>query len=387
MLEGLDDIAWDTLTHAYGPADDVPDQLRALAYGDKEERDGALWSLYGNIYHQGTVYHATAYAVPFIVEILTSSETVEKHEILLLLAHLASGHSYLDAHQHFAWEQEKAEADPDGFQAQMQEELGWVRAAREAVYHYRAHYIELLEAESPRTRATAAYILGCFAEYHETLLPILYARLPHEEIPSVESALLLSLGYLSPAEHPTTIEVIEAYLAPDYPLLTRWAAAMTLARLMTATAPEAVLSLLVKVLQDNSAIEDLEAGLKEIPWWEGGVLSPTCTTLTFMGKARVLPYLPQIWSSLPDISWTAMQSVVYTLLALVFDGQPLPESYRAEDLDEVQRNTLQAIADHAIEFRMNDDRISQNGNVLSVLRSFNVPAPRQKLLDFLNGES
>ncbi|MEV1147390.1 hypothetical protein [Micromonospora sp. NPDC049799] len=29
-LAGLDDLPWESLHHAYGPAVDVPDQLRAL---------------------------------------------------------------------------------------------------------------------------------------------------------------------------------------------------------------------------------------------------------------------------------------------------------------------------------------------------------------------
>src|SRR5688572_6102451 len=133
MLEGLDEIDWKSLSHAYGPADDVPDQLRALAFGDKEERESALWSFYGNIYHQGTVYHATAYAVQFLIEILTAPDFEAKHDILYLLSHLASGHSYLDAHQDFEWAKQKAQNDPEGYQTQMQAELGWVRAAHEAV--------------------------------------------------------------------------------------------------------------------------------------------------------------------------------------------------------------------------------------------------------------
>jgi hypothetical protein len=386
MLEGLDEIDWQSLSHAYGPADDVPDQLRALAFGDTEEQESALWSFYGNIYHQGTVYHATAYAVPFLIEILTSPDFQAKHDILYLLSHLASGYSYLDAHQDFEWEKQKAEADPDGFQAQLQEELGWVRAARDAVYRYHPHYVALLGEETPKTRATAAYLLACFKEQHETLLPVLYERLTQESDTVVESALILVIGYLAPYENEVAIAVVEPYLAPDSPLLTRWAAAMTLARLMSTHAPESVLSMLVKILQSGEAIEELETALKEIPWWEGGLLGATCTTLSLMGKTRILPFLPHLLGALPDIPWTGMQDVVYALLLLVFNGQPMGESLHARDLDDFQRRTLQAIADHAIEFRFEDGRVGHNGNVKPVLRSFNVPTSRQKLLDFLNDD-
>jgi hypothetical protein len=64
VLEGLDDVDWTSLTHAYGPADDVPRCIRALASRRKKKREKPLWELFGNIWHQGTVYEATAAAVP-----------------------------------------------------------------------------------------------------------------------------------------------------------------------------------------------------------------------------------------------------------------------------------------------------------------------------------
>ncbi len=69
MLDGLDDIEWDSLIHAYGPATDIPDDLRALLSPDEKTAKDALWRLFGNIHHQGTVYMATPPAIPFLTEI------------------------------------------------------------------------------------------------------------------------------------------------------------------------------------------------------------------------------------------------------------------------------------------------------------------------------
>jgi hypothetical protein len=49
MLETLDSIEWLKINHAYGPASDLPESLRALAFGDDEQRKKALWELHGNI--------------------------------------------------------------------------------------------------------------------------------------------------------------------------------------------------------------------------------------------------------------------------------------------------------------------------------------------------
>ena len=63
MLAGLDEIDWSALTHAYGGAGDVPEQLRALADPDPARREWAVEKLFSNIFHQGTRYPASAPAV------------------------------------------------------------------------------------------------------------------------------------------------------------------------------------------------------------------------------------------------------------------------------------------------------------------------------------
>lgn len=78
MLEGLDQINWGELGHAYGSAEDLPDLLRQLASPDEQSRNNALYQLYGTIWHQGTVYQATAYAVPFLLELLQADCSADK---------------------------------------------------------------------------------------------------------------------------------------------------------------------------------------------------------------------------------------------------------------------------------------------------------------------
>ncbi|HEX7307464.1 hypothetical protein [Lentzea sp.] len=91
MPNGLDEVDWSRLTHAYGAADDVPDQLRDLLSPDAERRRKALWALNGNIYHQGTVYQATAHAVPFLLEVLAAPGCAERPELLDLLSGIVTG--------------------------------------------------------------------------------------------------------------------------------------------------------------------------------------------------------------------------------------------------------------------------------------------------------
>src|SRR5581483_764733 len=99
MLDGLDAVAWSSLTHAYGRASDVPGLIRDLAYDRAETRRAAMGKLYGNIWHQGTVYEATGFAVPFLIELVESISVQERDRILVFLAHLARGNSYLEVHR------------------------------------------------------------------------------------------------------------------------------------------------------------------------------------------------------------------------------------------------------------------------------------------------
>lgn len=96
MLDDLDKIPWDRLEHAYGSAADVPGLLRTLASEAPADRERASWELFGNIHHQGTVYEASAAAVPFLARIAIEAEPLtddERAMIIVLLGAIAGGSS------------------------------------------------------------------------------------------------------------------------------------------------------------------------------------------------------------------------------------------------------------------------------------------------------
>lgn len=92
MLEGLDSIEWSKLSHAYGKAKDVPGFIRTLGGAKASAADHALSELFGNIWHQGTVYEATPHAVPFLVELVKNPKTHQRPQIMQLLQCIAEGH-------------------------------------------------------------------------------------------------------------------------------------------------------------------------------------------------------------------------------------------------------------------------------------------------------
>ena len=97
-LDTLDNVPWSTLTHAYGSAVDVPDQIRALLHEDAKVRTSVLFGFTCNIYHQGTIYPATVAAVPFFIEMLRYEGVEDRDQILELLAYLA----VIYPNEHFA---------------------------------------------------------------------------------------------------------------------------------------------------------------------------------------------------------------------------------------------------------------------------------------------
>jgi len=153
MLEELSTIDWSQLNHAYGPATDVPDQLRALAFGTPKTRKRALSDLHGNIWHQHTIYEATHYAVPFLLE-LVQNQVPDYIEILGLLALIANGTSYLEAHREYQTEW------TDDVESNFLREMEDVRLVRKALAKRGEVLTDLLNSKNRRVREICIFILG-----------------------------------------------------------------------------------------------------------------------------------------------------------------------------------------------------------------------------------
>lgn len=118
-LDELDRVDWESLHHAYGvgagdddaPYTDVADSLRRLAITDPgyeplsetKASDGeapafadGMYLLYGNIWHQGTIYQATAHAVPFLIAYAVGDDTppAQRLSVIRLLADIGIASSF-----------------------------------------------------------------------------------------------------------------------------------------------------------------------------------------------------------------------------------------------------------------------------------------------------
>ena len=76
-LADLPRVPWSELAHAYGKGnvgpglhEDVQASLAMLGEPGRGPFDDALEALFSNVCHQGTIYEATAYAVPFLAALI-----------------------------------------------------------------------------------------------------------------------------------------------------------------------------------------------------------------------------------------------------------------------------------------------------------------------------
>ena len=165
----LDRIDWGRLEHAFGSAKDVPELIRDLTSRRRKRRERALYELFGNIHHQGTVYSATAAAVPFLAELLRSDDTDPRVRVELagLLQAIAGGSSYLDVHRPLF--QEGGETIDEDTLA---EELTRVRAARDAVGDELPSLAPLIGTGSRELSLSVAALAARFPEQAERALPL-----------------------------------------------------------------------------------------------------------------------------------------------------------------------------------------------------------------------
>lgn len=132
LVAALDIVPWSHLSHAYGSASDAPALLYAATVGDAETRKAAWWELWGNVHHQGTVYSASAAAVPLIGAIAESDEHPDRVQALSFLRSLALG---------------------DGEHAQ---------EVRSAVQPYAAGLVERLPQEPDLVRRAVAWLASAY---------------------------------------------------------------------------------------------------------------------------------------------------------------------------------------------------------------------------------
>jgi hypothetical protein len=184
MLEGLDKIDWSQLHHAYGEASDVPELIRKLLSLDKDEREKAVHELFGNIWHQGTIYEVSSYAVPFLYELLKSSETPDKLIVAFLLANLATGtfyfhHNLSNEKDKLIW-QEILKKQGTTLEEEISKGQLYESNVRKAIEKEFSLLYSYLFCEVPEVRDSVSKALGEYTKCKSATLPLLEKALASE---------------------------------------------------------------------------------------------------------------------------------------------------------------------------------------------------------------
>ncbi|MFG2004391.1 HEAT repeat domain-containing protein [Spirillospora sp. NPDC048911] len=393
-LAGLDDIDWARLRHAYGSAADVPGQLRGLR-GSPAERERALGDLYGNIFHQGSRYEATAPAVPFLLALLADPATPDRGDLTYLLVGIAIGfdESFLPAGVDIAgWRAEvdrMRAADPaeeerklDAWVAEAADEAErrsreWRRslmdfrdnlmfaeaelAAYDAVRAGTSVFRELLVQDDPGLRASGAYLLAWFPEEAATSIPALRSLLAAETVAPIAANALVALGLL--ADHEAA-PLLREQLAGEDPLL-RWAAAIALARI--GSTDQDVIGELA-----TAAASPPEQGTLQVAYCEGDLRGYAARTLA----AMIDPpsgTLSHVLDGLARTSEIAAFPMTAAALQMAFGPAQSPAARAPSfaELTKAQRQTVQVLADL-------DTKTWQWVNFIEIIEAWGLPRDRDE---------
>lgn len=370
MLENLETVNWKELTHAFGEASDIPLLIRGLRSHALDEREEALSALYTNIWHHGVIFEASAFVVPFLVELTQHPDVADRDKLLILLAHLATGNSLIEVHQQIEGP-DSLEENPE-LKTQLARERQWVLRTRQTAQKFVPGYVRLLEDPDPDVRAAAAYLLACFRGESRKIAPIILRRLGKESHARARASLVLCLGALANG-NPAYLQCFEAVRKSKLPDLVRLAAAMAEARNLRETTPEDTLTLLVDVITSIDPL--LPAEYKRLPWADGHVAGDSSLVLCYFGPTRAAQAIPDLLSAIPWVDAHSALHIVYALLFAAFSGRKgIP--WQAKELNETQRIVLTALLE-------NEKVWEENLDMSELLRMFGLPDWPDALHKFL----
>jgi hypothetical protein len=179
-LVKLYEVDWSSLTHAHGEASDFPILINAALSDDENDREFALKLLHETIWHQGTIYQATAFAVPLIAELIKSPDITNHADFANLLAAIAQGsgafeEGFSNEKDEKEWREIFAREEID-LNDVISESKKWAKATRDSVRkHLYLLYPYLNYPDGFNTWIASA--LAC------------YPQLGHETIPLIEKAI------------------------------------------------------------------------------------------------------------------------------------------------------------------------------------------------------
>ncbi len=300
-MQVLDKIPWHKLTHAHGSAEDVPELLRALRLSPPNDRreHGPIQQLHGNIWHQNSVYEATAYAVPFLIELAADPNVPDRCGVLSLLSVIAGGTSFLQVHESFLqmyvdtgepvalssaarkqWRQKNRAMIPGTteFEEQKALEIGYAQAARQAVAAGMPTYLRI-SSEPTAVRYSAAEVLSRLRFQTEAAGKRLVEMIQEEVAVANRACLILLLSRLK-GQSTQVRKVFEVFL-DSHEIIERRAATLALANVIETSASANLKKAMLEAVVDSKSFEFLSS----VDWFDIGIM--------YRGRDKMLKLIRQ----------------------------------------------------------------------------------------------
>ena len=334
-LDQLDEVPWSTLEHAYGTAEDVPELLRRLETepAETKNKESALWHLFSNIWHQGTVYEATSFAVPFLLTLVANPEVPKRARIAGLLSAIANGQSYLDVHEGIFENMGLQDTHTEAHQEQKAKELEWVAKAKAEVAKGVELFVELSEDDSDLGRH-AAEALSHISEFDDRAGKRLIELVLSAKDPVSKALFLLMLAR---TEIDDTRQMFVDRLTSDETVVRR---AATAACLIVEHAAELPLfrEQMMEVILDS----EFESRLESVPFEYGefSYLPRICAHQLSETEKPIA--IESLCDQLENQKCSNAQAEILLDLAFPTNGEKL-QRVKRKNLSEVQRCVLEGL--------------------------------------------
>lgn len=333
ILKEIDDISWQELKHAYGSAEDIPERLKVLFYPSlKEEGEEAINSFFSNIYHQGTIYSATAYAVPFLIQALNYCLPTLKNSLLDLLICISNGMSYNAQHESYFTEETKTKE----YKEETQEQLHWVEIGILNIWKGWEDFINLLQDANPEIRANIPLLLVSLVNSQyipsninkETIIndvhKLFVNQLQVDNNTVVQASLIMGIYHLKiPLEK--KLPLLDYYLQEEDLLIQVTSAYCITGNkeyILKNKVHPLVIETLSKAAQNTEKVDDV---FSPLPWFDMRF------SFSLLELLCLLPisYFEQFWSAFENyIKGTFKFCAEYTvtpIIRMIFEGQKINE--------------------------------------------------------------
>ena len=357
MLDGLNDIPWSELEHAYGTASDVPDLIRALVNPDPKVRSNTMWTLYGNVFHQGTRFPATPYVIPFVIELCGRPEVFNRLELLSFWGSLITG--YFNIRERPVWSDGEFVYGFDEPQ-----KLDLIEPYSVALFDIYKNSLEgeellysLINEGEPGVRAGAAWVLACLPTIADRSTDVLRTRVRLENSGSVRAAIAFALGELGDNE------TLKTLLVNDDSEAVQCMAACELARI----APDhpSLIRFLMRFIEDR--IE----GYANVPGAGGDSTGDAAFAVTYLPKETRVKAVPEICVRLETARSFAVMPFASALLSAAFD----PVSSPVQQLTQLQRQVLISM--------IQCQELWTIGNLHFEFKTYGIPFDRKECADLV----